>query len=452
MKGHVNAIGRAIHKWFLDVVGIFNSELREVLLDEGVMLILLVAGFLYPILYNVMYSNGTLDDIPIAVVDDAHCSESARILRELDACREVNIACECMNMEEAKTLLQKREVNGIIYIPSDFGRQLNQFSTAVFSIYADMSSFLYYKDLLMSSRFVMLQNVRQIQIDRYSALGMTAQEASQLTKPILYEENNPYNRNFSYSIFLISAILLLIVQQCMFVCMSISVGTMREQNRNFSSLVNKFSGRGVSRVVLGRGAAYWLLFMIIGVYIATIVPAMFDFPQRGSFEAIFVLLLFFVTDCVFFCMTWSSLMLRRESVFLLFMFASPVCLFLTGFSWPTTAFPPFWKYFSYIFPSTFACQAFINVNTAGGDLSTISEHLTSITIQTVIYYFIASLMIYVENFILEHREQVKAINDQMTEMIIIRQNRFREKVDARLEKRFGDKFTKIKQPISDEEN
>ena len=101
---------------------------------------------------------------------------------------------------------------------------------------------------------------------------------------VLYEDVNPYNRAFSYSIFLISAILMLIIQQVMFYGMGMSVGTMREENRSFASLPDTLTGRGVGRVVLGRGAVYWLLFMIIGIYVCCVVPAMFGFPQRGRFQ------------------------------------------------------------------------------------------------------------------------------------------------------------------------
>ena len=139
------------------------------------------------------------------------------------------------------------------------------------------------------------------------------------------------------------------------------------------------------------------------MYIAFIVPAIFGLPQRGEFWDIVVLLLFFVTDCVFFSMTWSTVVTRRETVFVLFLFMSPICLFLTGTSWPTAAFPAFWKYFSYLFPSTFGCQAFINLNAAGGDLAAIRSQMFAMTIQSVAYYFLASAAVFLENRILKYK-------------------------------------------------
>lgn len=393
-----------IKLWLKDFWGIFTHELKLIFSDSGVMVIFFLAGLAYPILYNLMYLNGVLSETPIAVVDYANCSDSRRFIREVDATRECAVKYRCVNTDEAQTLMKDGKIRGYLYFPSDFGEKLARMETATLSAYADMSSFLYYKNILLAANQVMLKEVGSIQMERYAAAGFTGIQAESLIQGIPYEENNPYNRAFSYSLFLLSAILLVIVQQTLFYGMSMLVGTAREENRSFASLPDKLEGHGVGRVVLGRGAAYWLIYMGISIYIACIIPAMFGIPQRGEFWEIILLLLFFVTDCVMFSMTWSSLITRRESVFLLFLAMSPVCLFLTGFSWPTTAFPEFWKWFSYIFPTTFGCQAFINLNTAGGDLGTAHDQMVALTIQTIVYFALACIAVYAENWYLHHKE------------------------------------------------
>lgn len=395
-----------IKLWFNDFKELFAHELRLIFTDSGVMIIFFLAGLAYPLLYNVMYLNGILNETPIAVVDNADCAESRRFAREVDATRECEVKYHCVNADEAQTLMKDGKIRGYLYFPADFGEKLAAMETATVSAYADMSSFLYYKNILMASNLVMLHEVGSIQMERYAAAGYSGEQSAQLVQAIPYEENNPYNRAFSYSYFLLSAILLVIVQQTLFYGMSMLVGTAREENRSMAILPERLEGHGVGRVVLGRGAAYWLIYMSIAIYIACIVPAIFGIPQRGDFLDILVLLLFFVTDCVVFSFTWSSLITRRESVFLLFLVVSPICLFLTGFSWPTTAFPKFWRWFSYLFPTTFGCQGFINLNTAGGDLWTAHTQIIGMTIQTIVYFFLACLSIYVENWVIRHKQML----------------------------------------------
>ena len=398
---------RFIKTWLRDWWGIFCHELKQIFSDGGVLLIFFVAGLAYPLLYNVVYLNGLLTDTPVAVVDEASCSDSRRFIREIDATREVEVAAKCVNMAEAETLMRERKVNGIIYFPRDFGEKLARNETATLSLYADMSSFLYYKNAMIATNFVMLHEVGQIQMVRYSLAGMTEQEASQVIKPLGYEDNNPFNRAFNYSFFLISAILMIIIQQTLFYGMSLLVGTQRERNHSFASLPDKLAGHGMVRVVLGRGGAYWLLYLGIGMYISFIVPAIFGIPQRGQFGEILAMLLFFITDCVFFSMTWSTLIPRRESVFLLFLAMSPICLFLTGCSWPTVAFPGFWKVFSYIFPSTFGVQGYINLSTAGGDIATAGTQMRAMILQTIIYFGTSCGCIFAENWVIRHKEEIK---------------------------------------------
>lgn len=392
-----------IKNWFSDVYGIFTHELKSIFTDGGFLIIFFVAGLGYPLLYNYIYKNGVLEDTPIAVVDNSDCAQSRRYIREVDATREVAVAYHCADMAEAKKLLEERKVNGIIYFPEDFGDKLANMETAKLSIYADMSSFLYYKNLLMGTEFVMLNEIGKIQVERYAEAGFTEQEASQMIKAIPYTENLPYNRTFSYTIFLLSAVLFIIIQQIMFYGTSLLAGTAREENRSFASLPAHLNGRGMNRVVLGRGAVYWLLFFALGIYVSVIVPSICGIPQRGRYIDVLVLLAFFVTDCVFFCQTWSTFIDKRETVFVMLLFASPILLFLTGFSWPTSAFPTFWRIFSWLFPSTFGCQGFINLNTAGGDLATIQPQLIAMTIQCVAYYILACIATYVEHHILRKK-------------------------------------------------
>lgn len=395
-------------KWFSEFWRSFQNEFRSIFSDGGVLLIFVVAGLLYPVLFNLIYRNGVVENTPIVVVDHADCQDSRRYIREIDATRELHVAYKCATMEEAQRLMQKRKAKGIIYFPEDFGDRLAAMETATLSIYADMGTFLYYKNLLMGVSFVRLSEMHNIQIERAQMTGMSYREAQISAQPLLYEENNPYNNAFSYSIFFLSAVLLVIIQQTMCYGMSLLAGTRREENRNMLLDTKDLHPRGVGRFVLGRGAAYALLYAAVSLYIAVLVPAMFGLPQRGDFEDILVLLAFFIVDCVFFSMFWSSFITRRESVFLLYLCFSPIALFLTGFSWPTTSFPRFWQVFSYMFPTTFAVPAFININTAGADLLVVRDLFRHMVLQTIIYCALTFVAVYIENLVLKYRPDKSA--------------------------------------------
>lgn len=395
-----------IGQWFSDWYAIFVRELRHIFSDSGVLIIFFLAGLAYPALYGIIYSNGTLDDMPVAVVDECGSRTSRQFVRKLDATREVNVSRSCMNMAEAERLMQQREVNGIILIPSDFEDRIASGQQAGLSVYADMSSFIYYKNLTMAVNMVMLDEMHGIQEARLSAAGMGS-AADRLIHPIRYVDSLPYNRAMSYSVFFLSAVLLIIIQQTMYFGVSMLSGTMREEHRSFAVMPDRLQGRGISRTVLGRGAAYWLLYMCIGIYVAVLAPRIIGLPRNCPFGDILVLLIFFVSACVVFSFTFSTFIRHRETVFVIFLLMSVVCLFLTGFSWPERSFPAFWRWFSYIFPSTFAVRAFMNMNTGGAGLAMAEPQITALTVQIIVYYILSCVAVFFENRIIAHPESAQ---------------------------------------------
>ena len=382
-----------IQNWFSETWKIFLSELREVFHDSGVMIIFCFAGLVYPLLYNWIYSIGTVDEMPVAVVDQSHGSYSRDYVRKLDATRECAVAANCISLEEARGLMVGGKVHGIVYIPSDFDRNIVRGEQGIISTYADMSTFLYYKSLTIGTSLVMLDQVHQIQTERYAASGFTGQDALQLVQPVQYDDVRLYNPNISFTLFFVYMCLFMILQQVMFYGSSTLAGTLREEGRSFALLARR---GGAGRIVLGRGAAYFLIFMFLGVYGAILVPWLFHMPVHAGWWDILILLAFFVADIIFFSFTWSSAIGKRETVLVLLLFVSPIAVFLTGFTWPTSNFPVFWKVISYVFPTTFGCRAYMTL-CSSGSLSAIAPELWAMTIQTMIYCILSCITARVEN-------------------------------------------------------
>ena len=385
-----------IGQWLRDTFSIFVNELKLVFSDSGVMLIFCFAGLVYPILYNYIYHDGVVDEMPVAVVDLSQGSYSRRYLREFDATRECAIAYDCVSMAEAEKLMAEQKVHGIVYIPADFDEKLARMEQATLSTYADMSTFLYYKNMTMASNLVMLDEVHQIQAEHYAAAGYTGQDATQLIEPVQYDTFLRYNPTISFTMFFVYMALFMILQQVMFYGSTTLAGTLREEHRSFARLTDNLSGFGMGRIVLGRGAAYFLIFMVLGVYGALLVPHLFHLPQHCYWWEMLILLVFFVVDILYFSFFWSTFITKRETVLVLLLFLTPMAVFLTGFTWPASNFPPFWKAVSYLFPSTFGCRAFMNLSNAG-TLEAIAPELIAMSVQIVIYYILVSAAVYLEN-------------------------------------------------------
>ncbi|MBK9391407.1 MAG: ABC transporter permease [Bacteroidetes bacterium] len=117
---------------------IYLRELRHIFSDAGVIVLIFAVPFIYPMLYSLIYYPEVVRDMPIAVVDMSHSSDSRKFYRNIDATPELKVAANCNSMEEAVNLFKKREVRGIVQIPETFSHDLANGDQTTISAFADM--------------------------------------------------------------------------------------------------------------------------------------------------------------------------------------------------------------------------------------------------------------------------------------------------------------------------
>ena len=338
----------------------------------------------YPLLYSFIYDNEVVREVPAVVVDDSHSSLSREYLRKVDATPDIQIVAYCADMEEAKQMLKNRRAYGIIYIPSDFSDNIAKGKQTQVSIYCDMSGLLYYKSMLLANTAVSLDMNRDIKIARS---GNTTDRQDEITAyPIEYEEISIFNPTAGFAAFLIPAVLVLIIQQTLLLGIGLAAGTARENNR-FKDLVpiNRHYN-GTLRIVLGKGLSYFLVYILVAFYVLYVVPRLFSLNQIGQPSSLILFVVPYLAACIFFAMTASIAIRNRETCMLIFVFTSVPLLFISGISWPGAAIPPFWKYVSYIFPSTFGINGFVKINNMGATLSEVAFEYKALWLQAGIYF------------------------------------------------------------------
>jgi len=352
---------------------------------------MVLAPIIYPILYCAIYRNETLRDIPIAVVDASHSRLSNELLRYLDAAPDVKIAQTYQNLEEAKSAFNKREVNGVVFIPADFSKKLNTGDVATISTYCDMSSFMYYRALMFASNYSVLDMNKKIQLQRLNSGGTTGQSATIQAEPIPFEETILFNGGMGFASFLMPAVLILILHQTLFFGISMVSGTSREENRSHQLVNSKFNKGGIYRIIFGKSMSYFLIYMIWIFFILIIIPRIFNLPHIGNEIDIYILMIPFLLATIFFSLTISVFFPNRETGMIVFLFFSLILLFLSGISWPMSNINWFWKAFGWLFPATHGIQGYIKINSMGSQIQQVKYEYLSLWIQTALYFITATL-------------------------------------------------------------
>ena len=117
----------------------------------------------------------------------------------------------------------------------------------------------------------------------------------------------------------------------------------------------------------------------------------------------------YLAACIFFAMTTSIAIRNRETCMLIFVFTSVPLLFISGISWPGAAIPPFWKYVSYIFPSTFGINGFVKINNMGATLSEVAFEYKALWIQAGVY-FLTTCWVYRWQILMSRKHAIERYN------------------------------------------
>ncbi len=372
---------------------IFVDEVKNIFKDRGVMILVVVAVLAYPLLYCSLYINETLVDVPVAVVDASRTPRSAEFIRHLDATRDVSVTDKPATMQEAQQAFNEGKVHGVIYLPADFDKKINKGEQAIVSVYSDMSSFLYYRAMVLSTNYVSLDMGKEIQINRLNAIGVTGEQQAMISDPIPYDSVILYNEGMGFASFLMPAILILIIHQTLFFGIGMAAGTAREENR-FHELVSSSVHRGGTfRVILGKALAFFSLYLLWSVYLLGFIPWLFNLPHIGNPFTLLEFVIPFLLATIFFSMTVSVFVPSREIQMILLLFFSLILLFLSGISWPQSNINGFWKVFSWLFPATFGIQAYFKINTMGASIHEVGFEQIGLWVQTAVY-FVSTLVVY----------------------------------------------------------
>ena len=373
-----------------DMCYIWAKEMRNVFRDEGVLMFCILVPIGYPLLYSWIYNNEVVRDVPTAIVDLSHSHTTREFIREYDASPDAKTAYFCNSLDEAKQLVARQAVHGVLYFPSDFDTKLMRGEQAHVSVYTDMSLMLTYKAIYQTAQAVASHINSGIQVTQGG--GFTDRDDEITTEPLAFDEVPIFNTTGGYGNAILPGVLMLILQQTLLLGIGMAAGTSRELNRNRELIPVSEHYGGIFRIVFGKVLCYFMIYAVLGMYLALVVPKLFSFVSMVSWTTILGFLLPFILSCIFFGLALSCVVRYRENVMLLVVFTSVPLLFMTGISWPQSNIPGFWQSVAWLFPSTWGIRGFLRISSMGASLADIETEFRALWIQVGVYFLLTCLV------------------------------------------------------------
>ncbi len=423
-----------LSQWFGDLWQVFVNELKRIFTDSGVILIFFVAGLAYPVIYNMMYYKNVVTEVPVAVVDMSSSPESRELVFRWNATQEVQVTHTCANMAQAEQLLKDQKVHGILYIPADYAAILNTgMETAHLSLYCDMSSLLYMKNVYLSANMVVLDKMQHVQVDRYEAMNIGSQMSWALVEAVQYEAVNMFNPTGGYGSFLIPAVLVLILHQTLFFGIAMLCGTAREENKEIFLLPGRRRRTSVYRIVTGRTLAYFVIYMAIGSFDLLLVPIIFNLPHLANPWDVIQFMIPFLLSTILFSLFLGSFQRERETGMVTMLFTSLIFLFISGVSWISENMDSVWINVAKLLPSTWGIHGYIHMQSMGASLSTTAYEYKALWVLTFLYMALCVISLSIRAHLYnedlkkedaERREKVRLLLHERRQKLAERQQKF----------------------------
>ncbi len=245
-----------------ELASVIRNEYKAVFTDGGVLLVMVLAIFIYSTLYASAYAPEVLRNVPIGVIDESQTPSSRELIRTFDAGPNTYVAYEPSGMEEAEELFFARKIYGVVYIPQDYEKQLLGGSSAAVSLYVDASYFLMYRQVFQELVTGIGQTGAMVQFQRLIAKGADIPQATAATQPVIYQSHNLFIPYLGYGSFIMPAIIIVIIQQTLLIGIGMIGGTWREFGLYRKLIPANCKRMYTLPIVLGKALVYISIYAV----------------------------------------------------------------------------------------------------------------------------------------------------------------------------------------------
>jgi ABC-2 type transport system permease protein len=366
------------------VAGFFAAEYRRVLRDRGAFGLIVLGPLIYGVFYPQPYLGQLIRGIPIAVVDDDGTDLSRTLIQALNADEATAVAARPTTLAEAQAALARREVFGILSIPSGTERDVLKGDRARLPVFVDSAYFLLYNRTLQGIVEATATVSAELAGGSARADGSLYQAALARNSPVQVLNQPLFNPTGGYASYIVPAAFLLILQQTLLMGSATLGGIAFEQGG-----ASARRRRGATAAVIGQALAHLLLALPGCALYLVVLPRIYGFSYSERLLDLLVLVMPYILAISLLGQLIGSAFRRRETAVLLLIAVSLPLFFLVGVAWPPEAIPRFLRIASVALPSTSGIDGLVRVNQMGASFMDIFTDWTRLWALVGIYAALA---------------------------------------------------------------
>ncbi|MCW8328509.1 ABC transporter permease [Photobacterium sp. SDRW27] len=370
---------------------LFKFELNAIFTNQSILFTVFGGVLIYSFLYPQPYSQQLPRNQQVVVVNLDNSQVSRELERMVEATPQVKLAARASSVDEAKSMMNKGKVQGLLVIPEHFSRDLLLGKSPTLVYAGDAAYFLVYGSVVEGlataggtlgakakvSRMVMSGDNIALAAKQYSAMNLQMQ-------PV-------FNPTMGYISYVVPAVFVLILHQTLLIAVALLGGGQNEYHKQGKA--GYWLQYPAWKVMLVRGCLFMLLYLPLVMYYFGFSFAYYQISRLASISDLMAVTLPFLLAVIFMGMIIGQLIPRRELATVMVLLSSIPLIFSAGFIWPTSAIPAPITALVQLVPAVPAIHAFLRLNQMGADFSQVVLLWGQLWLQVFAYGGIAMLLI-----------------------------------------------------------
>ena len=357
-------------------------ELRRLLRDPNLVLVLFIAPLAYTALYGSIYWNKAECEVPVAVINVDGGALARRLVADVDALQDVRVAGVYRDEAIGQRLLARGSVHGLLVIPATYERDLKRGSQATVHLVLSPGRLLVLSDVGIGISKAVATNGARVTGATLARQEVPVIARPEYTQPLGVIWSPLFNPWLTYGDMILPALLAIILLQLAFI--GSAAATASEWHGGWKQLSAQRDGRP-SAIVAGKMLLFVAVMSGFSVLVRLLVVPLFDVRIAGDTLALALLLALAFAAAAAMGLFVGSYFRHRLTAFIVLGFSSYPLFMLSGYAWPDGQLVPWLRIAARLLPTTPFLQGIAGVSQMGGGMVDAWMELANLAILSLLY-------------------------------------------------------------------
>ncbi|WP_416379604.1 MULTISPECIES: ABC transporter permease [unclassified Gilliamella] len=335
-------------------------------------------------LMSLVYSNGTITSLPVAIVDQDHTATSRSLIRSLNTSSKIETIIYEGSLE-AYDDINNRKLFAVFTIPRDFEKRILSGQEVTIPAYGDASSRLANGLIQVDIKGIYQQILTEFNSRIMRNNGFSDKQINVILSPINGQTEPLYNAGISFAAITFPGLLVMLLQHSFLIAST-------RTNITLNSLPQ---GKPPKIAVIGSLCGLIPIWLFLSIVLFGLWPWVLGYRQLANIPEILIMTFPLLLAVLGLSKLLTECLRRAEMIYLTLAFLTTPVFYLSGTIWPLDAMPLWVQTVSRMLPSTWATNMIAGVNQMGLGLTDNWFNVFMILMLGVMYgslgFFIAAL-------------------------------------------------------------